>query len=459
MTNNNSNNNSNRYVDNYVQSNSTVDPAPLLVRLTIGYLVLLVLLLYPLTLVVRKLRKQRKIMSASARKLQNDDDHKGVLNRMISMVMAMITSWTKMKKLVASVARRTRSVAQKMSIRIIRPIRLPESFGPRVVLLASPGNASDGAQSAACLDASIPSRFVAYNGAFAARRGNARRKNYNATRLAAFSVPLHEAGHDGDQSPTLLYRSYSDDKSTIINDGSFEEDEMVGHGAYDDYEWRDLPDNIRNAATLLGYCETSWDEGQDIATSLKNWDELASNEMTAAVTLGYNEKFWNSCKKRNHQDESLDANQQNVAIKGRDTLWAVLRFDKESREIAKIAFPTTMETMVEAVLGALQLAAISKYLGSDALAVFGVVNLAMIFTETFGAGIEAAEEVMVAQSIGSGDYYRAGSVVQLSVCLYMLLAIPVYSFWIYFIHDFALYFELGDDVARLAKAYVPVMSL
>ena len=72
---------------------------------------------------------------------------------------------------------------------------------------------------------------------------------------------------------------------------------------------------------------------------------------------------------------------------------------------------------------AIELAVISKYLGSDALAVFGIVDLATSVTEIIGTGIGAAEEAMVAQSIGSGDYYRAGSIVQLSVWLYILLAI------------------------------------
>ena len=413
------------------------------------------------------------------------------------------------QKSIGSVASRASSVARRIASRAVRPIRhrlAPKPEGGRIVQMASPGGGKGdtyvgspkrNATNAAALAGNDTSKVIGF-GAFAGR-GGFRRKNYIAANLAAQSfAPLYtinetseaeddkpfvirkEEKHDneqfttgallgcglieiddesrhGDQMPTTLYSSYRED--TNAADQTVDEDDMVEHGAYDDYEWTDLPDSIRNAAILLGYCKTSWDEGQDVALTSKTWNELTSDEKLAATRLGYNEQFWGRPSSSDHHAEALDTDQLNAVIRGRDTFWAVLRFDKESRKIAKIAVPTTVETMIGTTLSAVQLAFISKYLGSDALAVFGIVGLAMSLTEIIGAGIGAAEEIMVAQSIGAGDYYRAGSIVQLTVCLYMLLAIPVYSFWIYFIHDFALYFELGDAVAELAKAYIPIMSL
>ena len=398
-----------------------------------------------------------------------------------------------------------------MASRPNRPIRHrgpPKPEEPHILLMASPGSgegerggggSSDGYMGApmgltsdnkctttsACTDGSTP-RLVGYR-AFAGP-GGGHRKNFIAAQLALRSAEddkpfvirkeeeqggneqlLHrlllgcgvveidnEALH-GDQVSATLYSSYSEDD--IADNITAGDDETINHGAYDDYEWRDLPTNIRNAAIVLGYCETSWDGSQDVATTNKKWNELGSDEMAAAMKLGYNEEFWNRPIPTDQQVEALDTSQLNSAIRGWDTLWAVLRFDKESRKIAKIAVPTTVEMMIGTTLSACQLAFISKYLGSDALAVYGIVDLAMSLTEIIGAGIGAAEEVMVAQSIGSGDYYRAGSVVQLSVCLYMLIAIPIYSIWIVFIDDFALYLGLGDDIAHLAASYIPIMSL
>ena len=84
--NNNNNNNNDRqsymYANNGSSSSSSstaVDPGPWLLRLTIGYLIFLVLSLYPLITLVRKFRKRRKFKSALAR--QNcslNEQQKGV---------------------------------------------------------------------------------------------------------------------------------------------------------------------------------------------------------------------------------------------------------------------------------------------------------------------------------------------------------------------------------------------
>ena len=59
-------------------SSVVVDPGPWLPRLTIGYLVLLVVLLHPFTMLIRKMRKDRKLKSAMARrktlKMRHDDN-------------------------------------------------------------------------------------------------------------------------------------------------------------------------------------------------------------------------------------------------------------------------------------------------------------------------------------------------------------------------------------------------
>ena len=49
-------------------SSAAVDPGPWLSRLTIGYLLFLLASLYPLTTLVRMLRKRRKVQSAAARR-------------------------------------------------------------------------------------------------------------------------------------------------------------------------------------------------------------------------------------------------------------------------------------------------------------------------------------------------------------------------------------------------------
>ena len=262
-------------------------------------------------------------------------------------------------------------------------------------------------------------------------------------------VEIDDESRHGDQVDNVLYSSHDNDG--ITDD---DEDEVVEYGAYDDFAWTDLSPRIKEAAEVLGHCQSSWDGGEDVATTGKVWVDLSSEERVAAIRLGYNEAFWND---RNTQ--TIDTSQLNAAIRGKDTLRAVLRLDKESRAIAKVAVPATIENMFGIVLDAVQIAVISKFIGWEALTVYGVVDFALSFTSILGYGISGAEEVLVSQAIGSGNYYKAGATTQLSVVLYLLVAIPSYVFWGIFIDDLVLYLGLGQDIAQMAMAYMPIMAL
>jgi len=265
-------------------------------------------------------------------------------------------------------------------------------------------------------------------------------------------VEIDDESVHGDQVGNTLYTSHNDDDS--IEDDS---DEVVEYGAYDDFAWIDLPPRIKGAAKVLGYCQSSWDEGKDVATTGKYWVDLSPEQRAAAAQLGYNGSFWNNDLKP--QSTCIDASQLNAAIRGKDTLRAVLQFDKESRKIAKVAVPATIETMFGTVLDAVQIAVISKFIGWEALTVYGVVDFALSLTSNVGYGIEGAEEVLVSQAIGSGNHYQAGATTQLSVFLYLVVSIPFYLFWIFFIDELILYLGLGGDIAQMAMAYMPIKSL
>lgn len=261
-------------------------------------------------------------------------------------------------------------------------------------------------------------------------------------------VEIDDESLHGDQVGNVLYSSHD---HGISDD---DEDDVVEYGAYDDFAWADLSPVIKEAAEILGYCQSSWDGGKDVATTGKLWVDLSSEERTAAIHLGYNESFWN-----NGTPHTIDTSQLNAPIRGKDTLRAVLRLDSESRAIALVAVPATIENMFGTVLDAVEIAIISKFIGWEALAVYGVVDLALSLTSILGYGISGAEEVLVSQAIGSGDYYQAGATTQISVVLYLLVSIPPYLFWGIFIDDLILYLGLGQKIAQMAQAYMPIMAL
>ena len=365
---------------------------------------------------------------------------------------------------------------------------------PRVVLVASGTEGNEDGQIAAKIprEANASSSGQLFNFPMSGRRGTRLRKNIISTQLAVQSRPqptndptagnldvfflkkeeketamkgnalqrafefaeIDDESRHGDQVDNVLYTSHNNDGVT-----DDDEDNVVEYGAYDDFAWADLSPRIKEAAEVLGYRQSSWDGGEDVATTGKLWVHLSSEERAAAIRLGYNEAFWNDTIWNDRNTQTIDTSQLNAAIRGKDTLHAVLRLDTESRAIAAVAVPATIENMFGIVLDAIQIAVISKFIGREALTVYGVVDLALSFTSILGYGISGAEEVLVSQAIGSGNYYKAGATTQLSVVLYLLVAIPSYVFWGIFIDDLVLYLGLGENIAQMAMAYMPIMAL
>ena len=63
---------------------------------------------------------------------------------------------------------------------------------------------------------------------------------------------------------------------------------------YDDYDWDELPKEVQDAATVLGYNQKMWDKNKDPDTEDLDWDELTPMQQEAAKVLGYNQKTWDS---------------------------------------------------------------------------------------------------------------------------------------------------------------------
>ena len=62
---------------------------------------------------------------------------------------------------------------------------------------------------------------------------------------------------------------------------------------YDSY-WVDLPQDVRDAYTALGYTEQSWNEGDSVESEDSDWTELTPEQQKAATFLGYNQALWDN---------------------------------------------------------------------------------------------------------------------------------------------------------------------
>mmetsp|Transcript_24244 Transcript_24244/g.27743 ORF Transcript_24244/g.27743 Transcript_24244/m.27743 type:complete len:126 (-) Transcript_24244:48-425(-) len=58
---------------------------------------------------------------------------------------------------------------------------------------------------------------------------------------------------------------------------------------YNNYSWRDLPPNVQNAATKLGWQQRSWNLNIETDIYKQDWDGLTKEQKAAATLLGFNQ--------------------------------------------------------------------------------------------------------------------------------------------------------------------------
>ena len=68
----------------------------------------------------------------------------------------------------------------------------------------------------------------------------------------------------------------------------------MGGCKYDDYDWDELPEDIQDAAKVLGYDKKMWNKDKEPKESDKDWEELSSEQQEAASKLGYDQTSWDS---------------------------------------------------------------------------------------------------------------------------------------------------------------------
>mmetsp|Transcript_17395 Transcript_17395/g.32142 ORF Transcript_17395/g.32142 Transcript_17395/m.32142 type:complete len:192 (+) Transcript_17395:1-576(+) len=71
---------------------------------------------------------------------------------------------------------------------------------------------------------------------------------------------------------------------------------MAGEGerqCYFAYDFDDLPEDVKEAAIILGYDKEHWDQGLEIEVGV-DWNELSEEKKAAAFKIGYEEGDWNA---------------------------------------------------------------------------------------------------------------------------------------------------------------------
>ena len=63
---------------------------------------------------------------------------------------------------------------------------------------------------------------------------------------------------------------------------------------YEDYDWKELPDDAKDAAKVLGYNKKMWNNNREPECCDEYWDDLTNEQQEAATVLGYDKKSWDN---------------------------------------------------------------------------------------------------------------------------------------------------------------------
>eukprot|EP00588_Corethron_pennatum_P035410 CAMPEP_0194348274 /NCGR_PEP_ID=MMETSP0171-20130528/106445_1 /TAXON_ID=218684 /ORGANISM="Corethron pennatum, Strain L29A3" /LENGTH=1321 /DNA_ID=CAMNT_0039115603 /DNA_START=354 /DNA_END=4320 /DNA_ORIENTATION=- len=89
-----------------------------------------------------------------------------------------------------------------------------------------------------------------------------------------------------------------------VGDGDDGENESIeSFRIFDDDRWDELPDNVREAAVVLGYTKKKWNNDICLESEDIDYVDLTQEQKDACKTLGYTESYWNS----NDSDDEEDS--------------------------------------------------------------------------------------------------------------------------------------------------------
>eukprot|EP00578_Thalassiosira_sp_NH16_P017070 CAMPEP_0181128794 /NCGR_PEP_ID=MMETSP1071-20121207/28964_1 /TAXON_ID=35127 /ORGANISM="Thalassiosira sp., Strain NH16" /LENGTH=77 /DNA_ID=CAMNT_0023214709 /DNA_START=251 /DNA_END=484 /DNA_ORIENTATION=+ len=61
---------------------------------------------------------------------------------------------------------------------------------------------------------------------------------------------------------------------------------------YEDYDWKELDNEVKTAAKKLGYTKKMWDADQEPDCCDEYWEDLDEDQRQAAAVLGYDKDSW-----------------------------------------------------------------------------------------------------------------------------------------------------------------------
>ena len=85
-----------------------------------------------------------------------------------------------------------------------------------------------------------------------------------------------------------------EDNSSSESSSKEEDDQPLVLDRYEDSDWKDLPQWVREAAEGIGYTKKLWNKDKEPEICRKDWKDLTGSQQEAATTLGYTSSVWDA---------------------------------------------------------------------------------------------------------------------------------------------------------------------
>ena len=142
---------------------------------------------------------------------------------------------------------------------------------------------------------------------------------------------------------------------------------------------------------------------------------------------------------------------------GADKVVSLAEPDNEIKRIIRLAIPFTLSTVSEAFFDAVIVAVLSRFLGTNAVTAYVLVELLLGLSDELIGGIIDAEGTICAHAFGAGNNFLAGQYVQISLLFYVIVSIPFLLMWAYVMGDTLRILGFNEDIQTIGAEYTRVV--
>lgn len=128
---------------------------------------------------------------------------------------------------------------------------------------------------------------------------------------------------------------------------------------------------------------------------------------------------------------------------------SVLKFDKETTSLLKLAVPFTISSLASTVFSTLCFMIISQNVTTLEITAYAIVCMLVGLTDGIMYGPISACTTLCAHAVGAGNVKLAGTYLQLAVLLYVGGSALLFAFWWFYMYKAILLLEWGDEKTAL----------